>query len=170
MKALKESLLGKTSDKIGSAKATVKKLMYFGGFFDVVYGTLACVTPRDVEKMSLRALKKHIVSDVGVEDVGNTLRYCQTKAVALTNYLYGLSIEDFGITWSELITKPEVKKKFGELLETRMIEQGVFKKGGYYVYVHVCLDNSGDLGISFVRNDKWSQFTLRFNERNNDIT
>lgn len=166
MKELKESLLGKTTDKVGSAKANVKKLKYFGGFFDVDYTSLIYVAPRNVAKMSLRALKKHMVPDVVVEDVENTLRYAQTKAVALANYLYGLNIDDFNIDWSELRTNADVRKKFGELLETKMIEQGVFRMGDYYVYVQPYKNYcAGELCITFVRNDKWSEFTLGFNER-----
>ena len=166
MKELKESLLGKTTDKVGSAKANVKKLKYFGGFFDVDYTSLIYVSPRNVAKMSLRALKKHIVPDVVVEDVENTLRFAQTKAVALANYLYGLSIDDFNIDWSELTTNSECRKKFAELLETKMIEQGVFRMGDYYVYAQPYKHHyAAELCITFVRNDKWSEFTLGFNER-----
>lgn len=166
MKELKESLLGKTNDKVATAKNDIKKLKYFGGFFDVDYTSLIYVTPRNVGKMSLRALKKHIVPDVVVEDVENTLRYAQTKAVALVNYLYGLSIDDFNIDWRELCTNTDVRKKFGELLETKMIENGVFGMGEYYVYVQPYHKHyAAELCITFVRNDKWSEFTLGFNKR-----
>lgn len=165
MITLKESLLDKTKSKIQSTKNYIDKLQYFGGFFDVDYTSMLYVKPINVGKMSLRGLKKHINPDVTVEDVDNTLRYCQTKAIALVNYLYGLKESDFGVNWKDLATNETERKKFAEQLEKKMEDDGIFDDHNYYAYVRIGQEFAADVCISFVRNDKWSNFTLGFNER-----
>lgn len=167
MITLKESLLDKKSNQIKNTKEALERTKYLGAHFEVE-SSLIFVRPRDVEGMSLRNLNKHIKPDVfwGAEEEMSP--FCQKRAIQLCKYIYAIDLEKMGIEWDKIVTDPKVSNDFFVKLEEKMVEDGIFKEGDYYIYGNNKDSrkySAADLTITFIRQDKWANFTIGFNEK-----
>lgn len=167
MITLKESILGRTVDKVSTAKKDIDNLKYFGTHFKVD-AALVFIKPIDIGGMSLRALKKYSEPDIFFTAEDEDYHYyAQKKAKQLCKYLYAVDLDKLGIDYDKLITDRNTRDKFVSALEDKMNKDGVFKDK-YHIYNHDSdrFIKEGYFELNFNRvGEKWATFKIGFYTR-----
>lgn len=126
---LKESLLGKTKDKVTNAADVINKACVFGNIFKFKYGyQISSKTTKCISISGIKKLTKGL--EYFDKQVERTCFDRLDKSKMLTNYILHINLAEWGFVDVDWKHDDARRKEFGKKLNEVLTNNGVFNKGG----------------------------------------